>query len=370
MSEETTDTQATAEVENVAEEAPATAAEVEETAVDEPEATVVEAEEETAEAEDAAEAEVEEAPVAAPEETVEAEAEEAAVAEAEDTAEAQAEEAPAAEAEDSVEAEVEEAPAAAAEDAAEADEAAEPVPSDEGPIASPESIEGLEKKMRVKGTVERLELYGAFIDIGVGIPALIHISKLEKGRVNRVSDVLNVGDEVEVWVEKVDPEQNQIMVSMLEPLAVEWSDLKERQVYTGTVTRLENYGAFVDIGAEREGLVHISEMSHDYVKHPSEKVSVDDAIEVQVLGFNRRKRRIDLSMKALLDAPEREEVATAEDFAAMEADSEELPTAMEIAMRRAMQKERRDASESKKDRKQRKQKGQEDILSRTLKLRE
>ena len=346
MSEETTDTQATAEEEAIVEEAVPATEPAAESEVEAEEAGDTEAVTDEEAAETKAEGEAEQATA----ENLEAEAAEAETGEeAEEPDPEQDQESPTAEA------------------AAEAEDEAKDEP--EG-LAEPESIEDLEKKMRVKGTVERLELYGAFIDIGIDTPALIHISKLgKKNRVNRVSDALNVGDEVEVWVEKVDPEQNQVMVSMREPLAVEWSDLKARQVYTGTVTRLENFGAFVDIGAEREGLVHISEMSHDYVKHPSEVVSVDGEVEVQVLGFNRRKRRIDLSMKALQDAPRDAEVASAEDVRAMEEDSEELPTAMEIAMRRAMQKEEGEGGQKKRN-KQQKKKGQDDILSRTLKLRE
>ena len=232
-------------------------------------------------------------------------------------------------------------------------------------IATPSSVDELERKMKLKGTVERLELYGAFIDIGLESNALVHISKIQKGHVNRVSDVLSMGDEVEVWVDKVDADQ--IMVTMIEPVAVDWRDLKEGQVYTGQVTRLESFGAFVDIGAEREGLVHISELSHDYVNHPSEVVNVGDEVEVQVLGFNRRKRRIDLSMKALLDAPESTRPA-AEDLDDLEEEDEELPTAMEIAMRRAMSKTKSDNGKQTKKGRKGKKRGQDDILSRTLKL--
>ena len=171
-------------------------------------------------------------------------------------------------------------------------------------VSNPQSIEEIAPKMMLTGTVKRLELYGAFIDIGVGTNALIHISKLGTGHVNRVSDVLQEGQEVSVWVDKVDPSRGQIMVTMIEPLAVEWRDLTNGQVYSGTVSRLENYGAFIDIGAEREGLVHISEISHDYVKHPSEVLTVGDEVQVEVLGFSKRKRRIDLSIKNLLEKPE------------------------------------------------------------------
>lgn len=242
----------------------------------------------------------------------------------------------------------------------------------------PESLSDLKPKMKLTGTVTRLELYGAFIDIGVGLNALIHISQLGKERVNRVADVLSVGDEVTVWVDKVDPQREQVMVTMIEPLAVEWNELEKGQVYSGTVSRLENFGAFIDIGAEREGLVHISELSHDYVKHPSEVVKVGDEVQVQVLGFSKRKRRIDLSMKALMDKPEEAKAPAVRDnggdrFADYEEEEDEvMPTAMEIALREAMGEEalprRKKTSRKKRRRSEKSRTRQEEILSRTLQV--
>ncbi len=246
-----------------------------------------------------------------------------------------------------------------------------------------ESINDLKPKMRIKGTVKRLELYGAFIDIGIDANAMIHISQLSDGHVNRVNDVLQVGDEVEVWVNKVDPERQQVMVTMVEPLAVDWADLKRGQIFSGTVSRLENFGAFINIGAEREGLVHISELSHEYVKSPQEVVSVGDEVQVQVLNFSKRKRRIDLSMKALMNKPEAEITLVQEDYEELVDDEEEefgeLPTAMEIALRRAMGEDikeisttnannkRKDKSNRKhKQRTQNKRRSRDEIFSRTL----
>lgn len=239
----------------------------------------------------------------------------------------------------------------------------------------PTSINDLKRKMKLTGEVKSLELYGAFIDIGIDVNALVHISRMGKDGVNRVSDALNVGDEVEVWVEKVDPERGQVMVTMVEPVGVEWADLSEGQTYTGTVKRLESFGAFVDIDAEREGLVHISELNHDYVKHPSEVVNVGDEVAVQVLGFSRRKRRIDLSMKALMDKPEgaAPDEATAADLRAYEEESiDEMPSAMELAMRKALDDSDSDLQASKKKkgkrkgRRRSKRQQQDDLLQRTL----
>jgi ribosomal protein S1 len=232
------------------------------------------------------------------------------------------------------------------------------------------SIEELTPKARVKGTVKRTELYGAFIDLGVGVDALIHISQLGKKRVNRVTDVMNVGDEVTVWIDRVDAENNQISATMLEPQPVDWRDLKAGQAYAGTITRLERFGVFVDIGAEKEGLVHVSELSHEFVRNPSQIARVGDKVNVKVLGFNKKKRRIDLSVKALLEAPEAEEEVS---FAEIDDEDEtvELPSAMEIAWRRAMGKdpsaEDRSASARRgRKRKEQLRQQQDDILSRTL----
>ena len=243
------------------------------------------------------------------------------------------------------------------------------------PEVTPTSINDLKPKMQLKGTVSRLELYGAFIDLGIGPSALIHISQLGKEHVNRVADVLNVGDEVSVWVDKVDLQREQVMVTMVPPLAVEWGELEKGQVYTGAVKRLENFGAFIDIGAEREGLVHISELSHNYVKHPSEVITVGDDIQVQVLGFSKRKRRIDLSIKNLLEKPEsaaNNQATPAEVYEFEEESEEDMPTAMEFALRQAMG-DSMPARSTKGSKKKRKRQGrnreqQDDILSRTLQV--
>jgi len=259
---------------------------------------------------------------------------------------------------------------------------------------APTSIADLSPKMQLKGTVKRLELYGAFIDLGIDATGLIHISKLGGDQVNRVSDVLNEGDEVTVWVEKVDPERQQVMLTMVPPLAVDWTELKTDQVYEGKVTRLETFGAFVSIGAEREGLVHISELSHNYVKSPGEVVNVGDEVQVKVLGFNRRKRRIDLSMKALVEKPEMAPMQPAqprqsggggkrrqsreryepEVYEIVEDETEEVPTAMEIAMRRALgndtisavKTEQRGGRKGKKAAREDQRRVQDDLLQRTL----
>ena len=141
--------------------------------------------------------------------------------------------------------------------------------SEETTIQSNElsSLEDLAPKMKLEGTVTNTELYGAFVDIGLERDGMVHISRLASRRVNKVSDKVKPGDKVTVWVVDVEPETSRIALTMVEPPEIEWKDLKAGQIHTGEVVRLERYGAFVDIGAERPGLLHVREMSKGYVKH-------------------------------------------------------------------------------------------------------
>lgn len=234
--------------------------------------------------------------------------------------------------------------------------------------AAPTSVDELVRKTQLTGTVKRTELYGAFVDIGVGVDAILHVSQIKGGK--RIKDVLKPGDDITVYVDKVDAGNKKVMVSMLEPLAVEWGELAEGNVYTGKVVRHENFGAFVDIGAEKEGLVHISEISHDYIRHPSQAVSVGEEVEVKVLSYSRKKRRINLSIKALLAQPEKE----VEDYIGEvfdldeEEEMEEVPTAMEYAIRRAMG-DSAPKKKAKKKGRRRRRRDQDDIIGRTLEYR-
>ena len=225
--------------------------------------------------------------------------------------------------------------------------------------AAPVSIDSLEPGMQVSGSVRRLELFGAFVDIGAGRDALLHISQLNRPNVRNVEDVLKVGEEVSVYVLKVDADSGRIALSMARPVAVDWSDLREGATVQGKVVRIENYGVFVDFGAERPGMVHVSELTNGFVRSPGDVVSIGDEVEARVLKVNRGKRQIDLSMKA-------DEQAGAVDVFDDE-DEEELPTAMEVALRRAM--ERTAASEAGDQRRKPRAKRrayQEDIIARTL----
>ena len=217
------------------------------------------------------------------------------------------------------------------------------------------SLEDLAPKMKLEGTVTNTEIYGAFVDIGLERAGMVHISRLASRRVNKVSDKVKPGDKVTVWVVDVEPETHRIALTMVEPPDLEWKDLKTGQIHTGEVVRLERYGAFVDIGAERPGLLHVREMSKGYVKHPSDIVKVGDEVEVRIMKVDRRKRQIDLTMNM-------------EEALAEIQDEEEEPflSPMQIAFRDAQQDiERKERNQEKKSRKQ-KQDDLDEIFRRTL----
>jgi len=167
--------------------------------------------------------------------------------------------------------------------------------------AAPESA--LQPKARLTGKVIKTTIAGAIVDIGQKVPGVIHISQLQNDPVNRVEDIVQVGKEVTVWVRRV--HDDRVELTMVEPLTLEWRELKPDMVVKGKVSRLEAYGAFVEIGAERPGLVHVSEISHDYVKNPSEVLKEGDEVEAKILDVDRRKKQIRLSIKAVLPEPEK-----------------------------------------------------------------
>lgn len=236
--------------------------------------------------------------------------------------------------------------------------------------AMPSSLNELETGMELKGKVKRIELFGAFVDIGVGRDGLLHISQLGQPNVRNVEDIVKTGEEISVYVLKVEADTGRIQLSLVKPPSVSWDDVKEGAVVTGTVVRLEKFGVFVEIGAERPGMIHVSELASGYVNSPSDVVKVGDEVKAQVIKVNRKKRRIDLSLKAL-ETP----VEVLKKEAAADEPEEHQPTAMELALRRAMEangeeyvpaaksSRKRDRRGEKRDR-QREQ--MEDIFERTL----
>jgi len=251
-------------------------------------------------------------------------------------------------------------------------EAANGVPEPEIKVIPPKTIvRKLTVGQEVRGRVRRLADFGAFIDIGVGTDALVHVSELSQKRVNKPKDMLSVGDEVTAWIKSLDKERNRISLTLISPDTVTIRDLKTGQVVKGTITRIEKYGAFADIGIGYDGMIHVKEMAHGYVTQPSDVVAIGQEIEAEVLKVNRRRGQIDLSMRAVMPEPEPEVVVKeeAEDLEIEEMEEEEVPelTAFEMAMMKAQK------GQGKKGRKRKKQwydemEDEDDFIGRTLSL--
>jgi ribosomal protein S1 len=152
----------------------------------------------------------------------------------------------------------------------------------------------------ITGTVKRLTDFGAFVDVG-GIDGLVHISELSWERVNHPSEVLKVGEEVDVKVLEVIMEKERISLSIRKTQADPWSkaisDLETGQLITGKVTRLVNFGAFIEIKPGVEGLAHISQLADFHVKHPSEVLKEGEEVEVKIIELKPKAKRISLSLK-------------------------------------------------------------------------
>ncbi len=254
---------------------------------------------------------------------------------------------------------------------------------------APSSIKEIKNKMYFRGKVLKTTLAGALVDIGIDTPGMVHVSQLQKAPMKRVEDVIHEGDEIDVWVRRVSPKKGRIELTMIKPLGLEWGEIKKDMVISGKVIRLEKFGAFVDIGAERPGLVHISEMTHDFIRTPGEVVKEGDEVQVKVLDVIKQKKQIKLSMKALQDKPDEIIKSTVEKADKREQHTREqekeaepkeevkeapVPTAMEVALREAMDRkgvENVDALAEKKRKRKSKETNEEleTIYSRTLKTR-
>ena len=159
----------------------------------------------------------------------------------------------------------------------------------------------------VQGTVRSLTDYGAFVDIG-GVDALLHVADISWGRVNKPADVLKVGDKVEARILKVDPAKKRISLGLKQLQPHPWDLVADKykvgERVKGSVTRVTDFGAFVELEKGIEGLVHLSEMSWSKkVRKPSDVVNPGDTVDVVVLGVNAPDRRISLGLKQALGDP-------------------------------------------------------------------
>jgi len=192
------------------------------------------------------------------------------------------------------------------------------------------TMETLKAGMLAKGKVRNVVEFGAFIDIGVGRDGLAHISTLKSAGIDKT---IKVGDVLDVMVRRIDTEENRISLTIPhaeEDTKTSLRDLHANSVVTGHVVRLVDFGAFVDIGAQVDGLLHVSQMSGGFVTHPSQVLKVGDEIQVRITEVDPRKRRISLSMRDL------DTDGAAAPPVAQEARAEEhVPTAFEVAFQKA-----------------------------------
>jgi small subunit ribosomal protein S1 len=230
---------------------------------------------------------------------------------------------------------------------------------EENALSPKKIVKTLSKGMKLTGKVTNITEFGAFVDIGVGRDGLVHISELRRQGGDQGSGTIGIGDEVTVWIKNLDRKRNRISLTMREPAGRKLKDLEPGMVVEGKVTRLVSYGAFVDIGLRRDGMVHVTEMARGYVRDPADVLTVGDVVQVKVLEIDRKKRRVALSMKdrSVESGTEEEE--------------EVLPTTMELAFRQAMaQQEGKQQLAQKRKEARRPVNGdeQDDIIARTLRM--
>jgi len=164
-----------------------------------------------------------------------------------------------------------------------------------------EILEKLTKGMRLKGNVSSIVDFGAFVDLG-GIDGLVHISELSWNHVSHPSEVVKVGDEVEVEILEVELDRERISLGLKQTTDDPWrrqvKNFPIGSIIEGKVTKIVSFGSFVELGEGIEGLVHISEMALKHIESPSQVVHVGDVVHVKIMEVDPERRRISLSMKS------------------------------------------------------------------------
>ena len=167
----------------------------------------------------------------------------------------------------------------------------------------------IREDQKISGMVKTLKDYGAFVDLG-GVDGFLHIGDISWTRINHPSDVLKQGDQVDVKILSLDREKKRISLGMKQLIPNPWTVAAERypsgRTVVGTVTRIADFGAFIELEAGVEGLVHISELDYKRVNKVNDVLSVGQEVDVQVLEVDPNRRRIGLSIKALKPAPQKD----------------------------------------------------------------
>ncbi len=170
-----------------------------------------------------------------------------------------------------------------------------------------DTLDNIEEGIIVDGQIKNLTDYGAFVDLG-GVDGLLHVTDMSWGRLSSPDEIFNVGDHVQVKVLKFDRERERVSLGYKQLLPDPWESVEERYERNsrvkGKVASVTDYGAFIELEAGVEGLVHVSEMSWSKrMKHPSKLVNPGDEVEVEVLGVDTKARRISLGMKQMQANP-------------------------------------------------------------------
>lgn len=175
------------------------------------------------------------------------------------------------------------------------------IEAEENKALKSERLQQLEVGAVVEGEVLRMTNFGAFVDIG-DVDGLVHISQITHDHIDKVEDALSVGDKVNVKILSVDPENERVSLSIKAALPGPFETIDEKfkvgDVVEGEVMRLANFGAFVEIDKGLQGLVHISQISHDHIGNPSEVLEAGQKVKVKILDINQEEKRIGLSIKA------------------------------------------------------------------------
>jgi len=176
----------------------------------------------------------------------------------------------------------------------------------------------LEVGQKIPGEVKRITNFGAFVDVG-GADGLIHISELSWGRVSHPSEVVKVGDKLEVLVLSANKEDGKISLSLKQAKENPWSlveqNYKVGDIVDGKVVNMTDFGAFVELEPGVEGLVHISQISKDRIEKPSDVLEVSKLYPIKIIEMNLDEKRIKLSMKDAVESDETAEDAVNEEVA-------------------------------------------------------
>ena len=159
-------------------------------------------------------------------------------------------------------------------------------------------VKDLRAGMELVGTIRNIIDFGAFVDIGVHTDGLVHISQICKRHIKHPLEVVKVGEVVKVRVLDVDVKRNRISLTMITDDLIKLSDIKTGTEFDGIVDSFADFGAFIDIGAEVNGFVHISQIADKHINHPSDVLKVGDNVKVRVAGVDTDKKRISLTMKS------------------------------------------------------------------------